>query len=47
VVDDDLGRTGYTHVLWEERIVTMFSIDVRERGERVHGSERRLTKVVR
>jgi hypothetical protein len=37
VVDDDLGRTGYTHVLWAERMVTMFSIDVQERGERVDG----------
>jgi hypothetical protein len=35
VVDDDLGRTGYVRVQWDQRIVTMFSIDLRERGERV------------
>jgi hypothetical protein len=33
VVDNDLGRTGYVRVLWDQRIVTMFSIDLRERGE--------------
>jgi hypothetical protein len=35
VIDDDLGRTGYVRVQWEGRIVTMFAIDLRERGERV------------
>jgi hypothetical protein len=38
VADDDLGRTGYTRVQWDQRIVTMFSIDLRERGELVDGA---------
>jgi hypothetical protein len=38
VVDDDLGRTGYVRVQWDQLIITMFSIDLRERGELMDGA---------
>jgi hypothetical protein len=38
LMDSDVGRTGYVRVLWNSRMVTMFSVDLIQRGEPADGA---------